>query len=234
MYDEKHAFEATPTGDLSLIVGPKDWPFPVPIIKSDDKYLFDTDAGADELLNRRIGRNELATEEVCLAIVDAEREYVAEKPMGGDLPLYARKIMSDPGTKDGLYWPTKEGEPQSPLGPLVAIASEEGYKARKSKDEPAPPYHGYHYKLLTAQGPHATGGATDYEVDGKLIGGFAVVAWPADYGNSGIMTFITNHNGIVYQKDLGEDTASIASKMTTFDLGPGWTRCEEPTTAPSN
>jgi len=223
MYDQKHVFEPTPAGDLSLIVGPKDWPFPVPIVHSDDKYFFDTPAGADELLNRRIGRNELSAEQVCLAIVDAQRDYVTMRPMGGDLPLYARKIMSDPGTKDGLYWPTKEGEPPSPLGPLVAQAAEQGYTPRAA-NQPAPPYHGYHYRLLTSQGPHAQGGAFDYEVDGQLIGGFALVAFPAQYGNSGITTFITNHAGVVYQRDLGPNTEQIARSMPTFDPGPGWTK----------
>jgi hypothetical protein len=233
MYDQKHALAATPAGDITLIVGPKDWPFPVPIIHDDNKYLFDTAAGADELLNRRIGRNELSTEQVCLAIVDAQRDYVAMRPMGGDLPEYARKVMSDPGQKNGLYWTTKEGEPQSPLGPFVAEAAEEGYKPRAA-GQPSPPYHGYHYRLLTAQGPHAQGGAADYVVNGKLIGGFGLIAYPAQYGNSGITTFITNHDGVVYQRDLGTDTEEAARSITTFDPGPGWTRVTDASIPPDS
>jgi hypothetical protein len=229
-YDAKHRLDTDSNGQNTLIVGPQDWPFPVPIVKTDGKFTFDTEAGKDEILNRRIGRNELATEMVCLAIVDAQRDYVALRPMGGDLPVYARRLMSTPGTKDGLYWPTQEGEPPSPMGPLVALASAEGYRATtRVAGQPPPPYHGYRYKLLTAQGPSAEGGSIDYVVDGKLIGGFAVVAWPAQYGNSGIMSFITNHNGVVYQKDLGEDTEKIAQAMTEFDPGPGWTKTADAT-----
>ncbi len=229
-YDAKHQLQEDANGSITVVVGPEDWPFPVPLVKDGDKYVFDTEAGTDEILNRRIGRNELATEEVCLAIVDAQRDYVRLRPVGGDLPVYASKILSTPGKKDGLYWPTAEGEAPSPLGPLVAQASAEGYASSpattRPSGEPPPPYHGYRYKLLTAQGPGASGGASDYVVDGKLIGGFGVVAYPAQYGNSGIMTFITNHDGVVYQKDLGPDTAKTVEAMTTFDpdAGAGWTK----------
>ena len=221
-YDATHHFQSDLVGGMTLFVGPQDWPFPVPIISTDDGYVFNTLVGKEEILNRRIGRNELSTVQVCLAIVDAEREYVEMRPTGSALPVYASRIVSNPGTKDGLYWPTAEGEPESPLGPLVAQATSEGYGQTPAADRPQP-YHGYKYRLLTRQGEHATGGALDYSVNGQLIGGFAVVAYPADYGNSGITTFITNHDGIVYQQDLGPDTESIAGKMTEFDPGSGWT-----------
>ncbi|HSZ55486.1 MAG TPA: DUF2950 domain-containing protein [Tepidisphaeraceae bacterium] len=220
-YDAKHYLQSDLGGGVILYVGQQEWPFPVPIIRSGGGYAFDSATGKDEILNRRIGRNELSAEQVCLAIVDAQRDYVTMRPMGGDLPVYARRLVSHPGTKDGLYWPTKDDEPPSPLGPLVAYATEEGYGATRASEEP-PPYHGYRYRLLTKQGVHATGGAMDYEVDGQLIGGFAVVAYPADYGNSGITTFITNHDGVVYERDLGPDTEQLARQMTEFDPGPGW------------
>ncbi|HEY2585361.1 MAG TPA: DUF2950 domain-containing protein [Tepidisphaeraceae bacterium] len=226
-YDAQHRLQREPDGRYTLIVGTADWPFPVPILKSGDQYVFDSDAGKDEILNRRIGRNELSTELVCLAIVDAQRDYVALRPMGGDLPAYAQKIVSDPGTKNGLYWPTKEGEKPSPLGVLAALAAAEGYGTTRPAGNRPPPYHGYRYRLLTAQGPHAEGGAADYRVDGQLIGGFGVVAYPAQYGNSGITTFITNHDGIVYQRDLGPDTERIAESMTQFDPDPGWTKATD-------
>ena len=220
-YDAQHKLQSDLAGSTILSVGAQDWPFPVPIIKSGDDFVFDCAQGKEEILNRRIGRNELSAEQVCLAIVDAQREYVRLRPMGGDLPVYARKIVSDPGTKNGLYWPTSADEDPSPLGPLVADAAAEGYGKGRTTSEP-PPYHGYRYRLLTKQGAHATGGAMDYEVNGQLIGGFAVVAYPADYDNSGITTFIVNHDGTVYQRDLGPDTEQIAQQMTEFDPAPGW------------
>jgi DUF2950 family protein len=222
-YDSRHFFQSDLSGGMNLVVGDQEWPFPVPIVVTDDDgYMFETATGREEILNRRIGRNELSAVQVCLAIVDAQRDYVTLRPTGSDLPVYASKIVSDPGTKDGLYWPAAEGQPESPLGPLVAAATSQGYGNVPQADRPQP-YHGYKYRLLTRQGDHATGGAMDYIVDGKLIGGFAVVAYPAEYGKSGITTFITNHDGIVYQQDLGPDTQRIAGQMTDFDPGPGWT-----------
>lgn len=226
-YDAKSRLQREPDGRYTLIVGTADWPFPVPIVKSGDQYIFDSDAGKDEILNRRIGRNELSTQLVCLAIVDAQRDYVARHPMGGDLPVYAQKIVSDPGMKNGLFWPTIQGEKPSPLGVLVALASAEGYGTTRPAGERPPPYHGYRYRLLTSQGPNAEGGAADYMINGQLVGGFGVIAYPAEYGNSGITTFITNHDGIVYQRDLGPDTEKIAESMTQFDPGPGWTKASD-------
>jgi hypothetical protein len=229
LYDESHRVQPDAggaAGTRTLLVGKQDWPFPVPIVKSGSgtgsAYVFDAEAGEEEVLNRRIGRNELDVEQVCLAITDAQREYVRLNPTGATLPEYARKLVSDPGTKNGLYWPTAEGEPESPLGALVAAAAAEGYRAGTTRPTERA-YHGYVYRLLTAQGPHATAGALDYVVDGHLIGGFAVVACPAQYGNSGIMTFITNHEGVIYQRDLGPDTQRIAQSLTRFDPGPEWT-----------
>jgi hypothetical protein len=227
LYDLHHRIQQQDDGVSTLLVGQLEWPFPVPIIKSGRRYVFDTETGKDEILNRRIGRNELSAEQVCLAIVDAQREYVERRPMGGDLPQYARKLVSDPGTKNGLYWPTGKDEQPSPLGPLVASAAAKGYGPSSGPRDLPPPYYGYRYRLLTSQGAHAKGGALDYLVDGRLIGGFAVVAYPAIYGNSGIMTFITNHDGIVYQRDLGPDTQQRAQDMKEFDPGPEWTNAAD-------
>ena len=175
-------------------------------------------------MNRRIGRNELNTIQVCLAYVDAQREY-AMKDMDGDGKAeYAQKFVSGPGTKNGLYWEAKDGESPSPLGPFAAEASAEGY-ARDKAGKPTP-YHGYYFKILKSQGGNASGGAYDYIVDGSMIGGFALVAYPAEYGNSGVVTFVVNHDGIVYQKDLGLDTEKIASAMEKFDPDSSWSRSD--------
>jgi hypothetical protein len=227
-YDERHRLQTEGGeggGVTTLLIGLDDWPFPVPLVRADGGYVFDAAAGEEEILNRRIGRNELAAEQVCLAIVDAQHEYAETRPMGGDLRQYARQIMSDPGRKNGLYWPTAEGERPSPLGPLVTSASGEGYgAATRPADASPPPYHGYYFRLLTSQGPSASGGAMDYLVDGRLIGGFGVIAYPATYGNSGVMTFMTNHDGVLYERDLGPDSAKVAKSMTSFDPGPEWKR----------
>jgi hypothetical protein len=234
LYDENHWVQPEVNGSTTLVVGQAAWPFPVPIVKAGDAYAFDTETGKEEILNRRIGRNELSAQQVCLAIADAQRDYVALQANGSDLPEYAWKLVSDPGKKNGLYWPTAEGEPPSPLGPLFATATAEGYggsgaskPSGAANGSGSKPYHGYHYRLLTAQGPHASGGALDYLVNGRLIGGFAVVAYPAQYGNSGIMTFITNHDGIVYQRDLGPGTPRTAPALVNFDPGPGWTKAAD-------
>jgi hypothetical protein len=224
-YDQKSRIQADADGVSTLLVGDQDWPFPVPIVKSGRGYVFDAVTGREEILNRRVGRNELSAEQVCLAITDAQREYVALRPTGGDLPEYAQKLVSDPSTKNGLYWPTADGEPPSPLGSLIVSATSQGYDGSRGADTRA--YHGYRYRLLTSQGPHATGGRMDYLVNGRLIGGFGVVAYPAQYGNSGIMSFITSHDGIVYERDLGPKTQQVAESLTEFDPGPGWARVGE-------
>jgi hypothetical protein len=221
-YDEKHELVTGGDGQVILVVGRGDWPMPIPLVREKDGWRFDSEAGKDEIINRRVGRNELDTIEVCRAIADAQREYALFNPNGDDVHEYARKFLSDPGKRDGLYWPTAEGEAPSPLGPLVAAAVEQGYSASANPSGQARPYHGYCFRMLTAQGESAKGGVQDYVVKGRMIGGFAAVAYPADYGNSGVMTFMVNHEGVVYQKDLGDDTENLARAMKAFDPGPGW------------
>jgi hypothetical protein len=225
-YDEKHAVVREPDGRATLQIGNGDWPMPIPIVERRNGWQFDTKAGQDEILNRRIGRNELSTIQVCLAIADAQREYAGLDRDGDGLLEYAEKVLSDPGQKNGLYWPTDESEPPSPLGPLVAEAQEEGYAKARSEAGKPNPYHGYHFRLLRAQGPHAPGGEQKYVVRGNMIGGFGVVAYPAEYGNSGVKTFIVNQDGVVYERDLGRGTARKAKAMTEFDPGPGWVKAE--------
>jgi hypothetical protein len=221
-YDENHRLE-TEGENTILVIGKNEWPFPIPLVKKGERWVFDTEKGKQEVLNRRIGENELYTIQSCLAIVDAQREYamqIHDNDKSGLLE-YAQKFISDPGKKNGLYWETKAGEPQSPLGPIMARARGEGYQVKAS---PTPvPYHGYYYKILTAQGKDAPGGAYSYLVKGKMIGGFAVVAYPAEYGNSGVMTFIVNHDGKVFQKNLGKNTAAIASAMKEYNPDKSWT-----------
>jgi Protein of unknown function (DUF2950) len=204
-----------------LVVGPEDWPFPIPLAKDDKGWYFDTQAGIEEILDRRIGLNELNAIATARAFVDAETEYKDADPNGDGIHAYAARFWSTEGKKDGLYWPTKEGESESPMGPLVAEAVEEGYKVREEGEGPRP-YHGYYFRILTAQGPHAPGGAKSYLNDGHLTDGVALLAWPATYGNSGIMSFQVNQRGLVYQADLGEDTASTAEAITAYDPGEGW------------
>lgn len=223
LYDEKHSIADDQPDSKTLIIGAKDWPFPIPIVRQGSSWVFDFDAGKEEILNRRIGRDELAAIQSCKAINDAQHEYALRDPNNDGVHEYAQKIPSDPGKQNGLYWPTAEGEKPSPLGDLMAAAAAEGYVRKGSGPTP---YHGYCYRILLAQGPHAPNGAMDYVVDGKMILGFAVVAYPADYGNSGIMTFIMGDDGVVYQKDLGEETATVASTMTSFDPGPGWKKVD--------
>ena len=209
---------------MVLIIGEKDWPFPIPLVKQGEKWVFDTKAGRKEVLNRRIGQNELSTIQTMLAIFDAEREYASVDRDGDGLVEYAGKLLSDPGKKNGLYWPTKEGEEPSPLGELVAKAKAGGYtKGSTKKPEP---YNGYYYLMLAKQGMNAAGGAFDYVVKGNQIGGFAVVAYPAKYGNSGVMTFIVNQDGAVYQKDLGKNSEKTAQAMKAFDPDSAWKKVE--------
>ncbi|MCY2952599.1 MAG: DUF2950 domain-containing protein [Planctomycetota bacterium] len=225
-YDEKHQLVASKDGSMTLVVGKADWPLPIPIIQSGSVWFFDTKAGKEEILNRRIGRNELSAIQTCLAILDAQREYASLDRNADGLRDYAAQFISDPGQKNGLFWPTAENEAPSPLGPLAAGAAAEGYRRGDRADASPSPYHGYCFRILTAQGPNSPGGAMDYLVGAKLIGGFAIVAWPADYDNSGIMTFIMNHAGIVYQRDLGDETAKIAATMSVYDPGPQWSEME--------
>lgn len=221
-YETAHQLVPSDDGErLWLEIGTDRWPFPIPLAKEADGWRFDTRAGKEEILARRIGRNELAAIEACRAYADAQREYYATNPQGDALLQFAQKIGSTPGKKDGLYWDTKAGEAPSPLGPLIATARGEGYAAPGSKPQP---YHGYLYKILTAQGRHARGGSYSYMARGRMIGGFALVAFPAEWDNSGVMTFIVNQDGVVYQKDLGPQTASLAPAIRAFDPDDTWTR----------
>jgi len=224
-YDEKNSLVAEGE-NMILEVGNDAWPFPVPLVKKGESWFFDTVQGKDELLNRRIGRNELDTIQTCLAAVDAQREYALKARELTGTTMYAEKFESDPGKKNGLYWETKEGEEPSPLGLGVARAKAEGYDPSVSGDGPIA-FHGYYYRLLKAQGPDAAGGAYDYVVNGKMIGGFAVLAYPADYGNSGVMSFMVNHDGIVYQKDLGDDTEKAAKEINAFNPDKSWAKVAE-------
>ena len=206
----------------TLLAGKNEWPFPIPIVQWNGQWYFDTTQGKQEILTRRIGRNELAAIQVCLAIVDAEREFATLDLDGDGVPEYAPKFVSAPGKRDGLYWPIKADERLSPLGPLLAAATKEGYP--RSGSRTLAPYHGYFYRILTRQGKDAAGGAYDYFVKGKMIGGFAVIAYPARYGASGVMSFIVNHDAMVYERDLGKNTTALASKMTTYNPDASWKR----------
>ena len=208
---------------VSVILGNNHWPFPIPILKRGEGWVFDTKAGREELLNRRIGRNELSAIRVCLAYVEAQQEYASTDRERDGIIQYAQKIVSDKGRRNGLYWEAAEGEAPSPLGPLFAKAAAEGYK--RAGDKPMP-YHGYYYKILKGQGKSAPGGAYHYVINGHMVAGFALVAWPADYGVSGVMTFVVNQNGTVNQKDLGPKTEEIAKKMTLYNPDRTWRRAQ--------
>ena len=206
-----------------LEIGDDYWPFAIPIVSKGGGWFFDTEAGKDELLNRRIGFNELLALEGLRAAAQAQREYAAYDHDGDEVLEFAQKIISTPGMKDGLYWsPDIDGE-ISPLGPAFADAQGEGYFKKLPNENAPQPFHGYFIKILTRQGKHAPGGAYDYVINGNMIGGFAFVAWPAQYGDSGVMTFIINQQGKVYQKDLGLETASVVKKMKNYDPDPSWT-----------
>ena len=219
-YDRAHRLEGG-GGKVVLYVGDDDFPFPIPLMPDGPRWLWDTEAGDDELLNRRIGQNELSVIQVCLAYVDAQREYYSR---GSGLLEYAQRLESVRGKREGLFWEAKPGERESPLGPLVARARAAGYPL-PPRGGPVP-YHGYFYRILFAQGPDAPGGAYDFVVKGHMIGGFALVAYPATYGVSGIMTFIASHDGVVYQKDLGPKTAQLATAMKTYNPDRTWSEAE--------
>jgi hypothetical protein len=221
-YDAKHAIEMEGDGTQTLIIGDEEWPLPIPLVNKEGQWQFDTLAGLDEILRRRIGRNELSAIQVSLAYVQAQNEYSSLNPAGLGRGAYAQRIVSRPGKKDGLYWPSPEGEEPSPLGDLAAQAAAEGYKPGSTPI----PYHGYYYRILARQGPTAPGGAYDYVVNGKMIGGFALIAYPAEYGSSGIMTFMVNQDGTVFQKDLGADTARLVPNIRSFDPDQTWTKVD--------
>jgi hypothetical protein len=219
---ERTRFETLESGAMIAHIGKDDWPFAVPLVKDGDEWKFDLPAGQQELLNRRVGRNELKAIATMRAYVEAQFEY-ASRPRDGDgKRAYAQKVRSDPGQKNGLYWDDPTGKQASPFGPLVAEASAEGYTRGEGETAPAP-YHGYYYRILTSQGPHAAGGARSYIKDGRMTGGFAMIAVPSEYGSSGVMTFLVGPPGIVYQKNLGEKSTEAAAAITTYDPDETWT-----------
>jgi len=223
-YGVMHRWRKMPDGGQMLLVGPDNFPFPIPLKKNaGGQWFFDTDAGKDEVQNRRIGRNELAVIEVCGAVADAQAEYFSQLHDGEKTKQFATKFISDPGKQNGLYWKSAEGQPASPLGPLAAFATSEGYSV---KPDAHTAFHGYYFHMLKGQSDKAPGGAKDYMVNGKMTGGFAFVAYPAEYGNSGVMTFIINQDGVLLQKDLGKTTTETAIAMSAFDPDPSWTIVE--------
>jgi hypothetical protein len=223
-FDRKHAISESAEGKAFLLAGEDDWPFPAPLVKKTDGWVFDSLAGREELINRRVGANELSAIQTLLATVDAQREYAAGDLDGNGYNDYAQRFVSTPGKRDGLFWPVSANEPLSPLGPLVGLATREGYG--KKAGGKLIPYHGYHFRMLTEQGKNAPGGAYSYLANGKMIGGFAAIAYPAKYGVSGVMTFVVNHDATVYQKNLGKNTPASALKMRSFSPDSSWTKAQ--------
>ena len=222
-YDAKHQIKLDGDNKAIMVIGPDDFPLPIPLARKDGMWRFDTAAGREEILFRRIGKNELDAIQACLAYVDAQNEYSEKDRTGAGVKTYAQRIVSQPGTKDGLYWPTSQGEEPSPLGELVAEATAQGYRVEGGRT----PFHGYYFKILTKQGPAAPGGAMDYVVGGNMIGGFGLVAYPAEYRNSGVKTFICSHSGTVYEKDLGPNTAKLAEQMGGYSPDKTWTEVKD-------
>jgi hypothetical protein len=223
LYDEKHSIAQTSPGHAELDVGPDDWPMPIPLVEDNGRWTFDTKAGAQTVIDRRIGRNELSAIRTLLASVDAQHDYFDRAKQANGSGEYAMRLVSTPGRRDGLYWPATEGEAESPLGPLIDAAQDAGYPGELVSGKPIP-YEGYYFRILKAQGPNGDGGARSYVLSGRMTSGFALIAWPAVFESSGIMTFIVGPDGDVYQKDLGPETARIAAAMTTFDPNLTWSR----------
>ncbi len=218
-WDKSHKLNVAGDAKAIIEVGGDGWTFPIPLVKRADGWRFDVVAGADQIQDRVIGRNELAVVQVLLAIVDAQQDYIDADPMKSGTAQYARRLLSAPGKKDGLYWEQKPGDPESPLGDLVAQAQADGANREEG-------YFGYHYRMLYAQGPNAPGGAHDYLVNDKMIGGFAVIAWPVRYGDTGVMTFMVSHDGVVHEKDLGPNTSAVAGRITAFDPDKTWQKSD--------
>ena len=219
-YEEMHRFLKEPDGSVTLYIGAENWPMPIPLVMKGNLWFFDTEAGKREILFRRIGRNEYSAIRVCQELVAAQKEYYVMQHSE-----YARQIFSDEGQRNGLYWEASDGEPQSPIGPLVASAVAEGYV--KGKDAPSTPYRGYFFHSLARQGKDASGGSKSYIVEGKMTEGFAFVAYPAEYRSSGVMTFIVNQDGVVYQKDLGKKTETLGKAMQEYNPDSNWRKVEE-------
>lgn len=224
-YDEMHRWRRLEDGSESLVIGADNYPFPIPLRKrGDGKWFFDTATGKEEVLSRRVGQNEFDVMDIAQGIADAQAEYFAQSHDGQPAKQYAAKFLSDPGKQNGLYWKTSEGQSPSPLGPLAASATAEGYTANPAGHTT---FHGYLFKMLTSQTDKAPGGAKPYVVDGKMTNGFAFVAYPAEYGNSGVMTFIMNQDGVLLEKDLGTNTVQVVSAMSAFDPDSSWTIVQE-------
>jgi hypothetical protein len=223
-YDQMHRVVIEPDGSATLYVGAENWPMPIPLAKnSNGQWYFDTEAGIKEILYRRVGRNENDAIEVLHTLVGAQREYASSTHDGDKTKHYALKFVSADGKQDGLYWKTGDNDPPSPIGPLIVSAAGEGYSLKQGQSTP---FHGYNYRMLTKQGPAAKGGAKDYLVNGQLTRGFAFVAYPAEYRNSGVMTFMVDQDGVVYEKDLGQDTAKVAAEMTEYNPDKGWMKSD--------
>ncbi|MFH1028705.1 MAG: DUF2950 domain-containing protein [Pseudomonadota bacterium] len=225
-YEQKHSLKAKTASAMILQIGDDEWSLPIPIVKKGREWVFDSAKGKRELLNRRIGRNELQVIEVIDAYVDAQQEYASKDCRGAGKVEFAQRLISTPGNHDGLFWETKAGEQESPLGPLIARAAKEGYATEGNLS----PFHGYYFKILKGQGKHANGGTYNYVVKDKMILGFAVVAYPAEYGNSGVMTFLVNQEGVIYEKNLGKGTRRIAEAITVFNPDRSWKKVKRPET----
>jgi len=225
LFDQKHAIVQTAPGHAELDVGPDDWPMPIPLVQHEGRWAFDTKAGEQTIVDRRIGRNELSAIRTLLAAVDAQHDYFKRMKQAEGRGRYATRFISTHGRHDGLYWPVAAGEHESPLGPLIDAAQDAGYPGTLIGGKPIP-YEGYNFRILTAQGPNGDGGARDFIQLGRMTDGFAMVAWPAVFGSTGIMTFIVGPDGDVYQKDLGAETSHIAASMTTFDPDLSWARLD--------
>ena len=223
-YDQMERLAYNDQGRVVLYLGADNWPFPIPLVKRGDGWVFDTEAGKRELLYRRVGRNELYTIDVLADLADAQEEYASEIRDNGSVKQFAQKIQSAPGKRDGLYWPVSSEEEESPIGPLIADATAEGYKTGAAASIP---FHGYYYRILSRQGKNAPGGAKDYLVDGKMTQGFAIIAYPANYRASGVMTFMINQDGVIVQKDLGTDTAKAANKITEYNPDATWQEVDD-------
>lgn len=223
-YQQMHRLQADPDGFTTLYIGAENWPSPIPLAHSGKLWYFDTAAGKSEVLYRRVGENELTVIHVCAEMVDAEKEYYAKPQDGSTVQAYAQKILSVPGKHNGLYWEVSQGQPESPLGPFVAAAEKEGYP--ESGSQSTHPFHGYYFRVLKGQGPHAPGGEKSYVVDGQMTAGFAFLAYPAEYRSSGVMTFLVDQDGDVYEKDLGTHTAEIARMLTRYDRDGTWKKAK--------
>jgi hypothetical protein len=219
-YAEQHHIELDGDRKAVIVLGKDEWPYPIPLERPGFGWKFDTAAGAEQIIDRRVGRNELNAINVCRGYVDAQREYAAEDPLHDGRHEYAQKVLSSDGRRDGLYWPASRSDDESPLGPLVAAAEAGGYPSPSEREQV--PFHGYFYRILTRQGPNAPGGAHDYVVNGHMTGGFALVAYPARWGDAGVMTFIVNQDGIVFQKNLGHFTGFRARHMNAYDPDQSW------------